>query len=30
MVGSLLGGGGDSRLRFGVELMVRGLASYVE
>jgi AcrR family transcriptional regulator len=28
MVGPLLSGGGDERLRFGVELMVRGLASY--
>ena len=30
MVGALLGGSGDERLRFGVELMVRGLATYVE
>jgi AcrR family transcriptional regulator len=30
MVGALVGGGGDERLRFGVELMVRGLASYAE
>jgi AcrR family transcriptional regulator len=30
MVGPLLAGGGDERLRFGVELMVRGLATYVE
>lgn len=29
MVGALIGGGGDERLRFGLELMVRGLASYV-
>jgi AcrR family transcriptional regulator len=28
MVGALTSGGGDERLRFGVELMVRGLASY--
>jgi AcrR family transcriptional regulator len=30
MVGALLAGGGDQRLRFGLELMVRGLATYVE
>jgi AcrR family transcriptional regulator len=30
MVGALIGGSGDERLRFGLELMVRGLASYVE
>jgi AcrR family transcriptional regulator len=30
MVGALMEGGGDERLRFGLELMVRGLASYVE
>lgn len=30
MVPELLGGGGDERLRYGLELMVRGLASYVE
>jgi AcrR family transcriptional regulator len=30
MVGALLAGGRDERLRFGLELMVRGLASYVE
>lgn len=29
MVGALIGGNGDQRLRFGLELMVRGLASYV-
>jgi AcrR family transcriptional regulator len=29
MVGPLLAGDGDVRLRFGIELMVRGLASYV-
>ncbi len=28
MVGPLMSGGGDARLRFGIELMVRGLASY--
>ncbi|MDN3355066.1 TetR/AcrR family transcriptional regulator [Actinomadura sp. DC4] len=30
MVGTLVGGTGDERLRFGLELMVRGLASYAE
>jgi AcrR family transcriptional regulator len=30
MIPALLGGSGDERLRFGVELMVRGLASYVD
>lgn len=30
MVPALLGGGGDERLKYGLELMVRGLASYVE
>jgi hypothetical protein len=30
MVGELVAGGGDERLRFGLELMVRGLASYVD
>jgi AcrR family transcriptional regulator len=30
MVGPLLAGGGDERMRFGVELLVRGLATYVE
>jgi AcrR family transcriptional regulator len=30
MAGPLLSGSGDERLRFGVELMVRGLASYVD
>jgi AcrR family transcriptional regulator len=29
MVGALIEGDGDERLRFGLELMVRGLASYV-
>jgi AcrR family transcriptional regulator len=28
MLDELMGGGGDERLRFGLELMVRGLASY--
>lgn len=30
MIPALLGGDGDERLRYGLELMVRGLASYVE
>lgn len=30
MVGELLGGGCDERLRFGLDLLVRGLASYAE
>lgn len=30
MAGTLTTGGGDERLRFGIELLVRGLASYVE
>lgn len=30
MVGELVGGGGDERLRFGLELMVRGLATYTD
>ncbi|MGI5231013.1 TetR/AcrR family transcriptional regulator [Actinoallomurus sp. CA-142502] len=29
MVGALVDGGGDERLRYGLELLVRGLASYV-